>query len=316
MPVKAYTEKGARQGRDGMAPCATSVGEAAGESETVMVRNLVVFTAVVLASGWLGHGLNRLMGVAPEQSLGMLLWLVAPLATALLLRAFAGDGWKDFGLRPALRGHGRWYLVSLLLMPGVALGVLGLGAMGGLVTLSIPSTGLLLSAVAAGLLPAFIKNLFEEFTWRGYLAPKVQALALPAFVGHGLVGLIWGLWHVPYFIFFLGPATIEASAAQGLAGFVPAAVVSMVAASIAYGELRLLTGSVWPAVLMHTVGNAFTDILVAKGFVQVAPGLGFLASPTHQSLLSTAFLLGAGVLLHRLRKRAGEQPAPVAAAPA
>jgi membrane protease YdiL (CAAX protease family) len=283
------------------------------EGETVMVRNLVIFTAVVLSSGWLGHGLNRRMGAPPEQSLGMLLWLVAPLVTALLLRAFAGDGWKDFGLRPALRGHGRWYLVSLVLMPVIALLVLALGRLGGLVTLPSPSVPLLLSAVAAGLVPAFLKNLFEELAWRGHLAPKVHALGLRGLAGHALVGLIWGLWHVPYFVFFLGPAQLEASAAQGLASFVPAAVVSMVAASIAYGELRLLTGSVWPAVLMHTVGNAFTDILVAKGFVQVAPGMGFLASPTHQSLLSTALLLGAGLWLHRLRARAGEQRAPVAA---
>ena len=72
------------------------------------VRNLVIFTVVVLASGWLGYGLDRLMNNPPEQQLGLLLWLMTPLITALLLRAFAGDGWKDFGLSKNLPGAATW----------------------------------------------------------------------------------------------------------------------------------------------------------------------------------------------------------------
>jgi ABC-type spermidine/putrescine transport system permease subunit I len=56
------------------------------------VRNLVIFTVVVLASGWLGYGLDRWMNNPPAQQPGLLLWLITPLITALLLRAFAGDG--------------------------------------------------------------------------------------------------------------------------------------------------------------------------------------------------------------------------------
>jgi len=46
-----------------------------------------------------------------QQGLGLLLWLITPLITALLLRAFAGDGWKDMGLRPSLKGNLIWYVV-------------------------------------------------------------------------------------------------------------------------------------------------------------------------------------------------------------
>jgi membrane protease YdiL (CAAX protease family) len=270
-------------------------------STTMSLRNLAIFAVVVLASGWLGYGLDRVMNNPPTQSLGMLLWLIAPLVTVLLLRAFAGDGWQDFGLRPAFRGNGVWYAVSLLLYPLVAGFVLIIGGVLGFVTFPDFSWRVLLSVFALGLAPAFIKNIFEEFAWRGYLAPKINSLPLNAYVGHVLVGLIWGGWHIPYWLFYVGNAQIQAASAQGLASFVPAAILGLIPASVAYNELRLLTNSVWPALLMHTVGNALIDGLVAQGLINIATGMGFLVAPTHQSLLTMVFFLLAGIWLHQQR---------------
>ena len=45
----------------------------------ITVRNLTIFTIVVLLSGWIGQALNVLMDSPSEESLGMLLWLIAPL---------------------------------------------------------------------------------------------------------------------------------------------------------------------------------------------------------------------------------------------
>lgn len=268
-----------------------------------IVRNLVIFTVVVLASGWLGYGLDRVMNNPPAQSLGMLIWLIAPLVTILLLRAFAGDGWKDFGLRPNFKDNGVWYVVSLLIYPLVAVLVLVIGGTLGLVTFSSFSLSLLLSVFAMGLIPAFIKNIFEEFAWRGYLAPKINSLALNDYIGHVIVGLIWGGWHLAYWLFYLGNAQIQAATAQGLATFIPTAMLGLITASIAYNEIRFLTNSVWPAVLMHTIGNALIDVLVVQGFVKITIGMGFLVSPTHQSLLTMVFFLLVGLWLHQQRVR-------------
>jgi hypothetical protein len=68
------------------------------------VRNLVIFVVVSISIGWIGLGLNRLVVGGPSgQSLGMQLWLIVPALTGLLLRAVAGDGWADAGLRPMLK---------------------------------------------------------------------------------------------------------------------------------------------------------------------------------------------------------------------
>jgi hypothetical protein len=85
------------------------------QSRKQTIRNLTIFAFIVIGIGWLGTGLDALMNNPPSQRLGMLLWLVAPLGASLLLRAFAGDGWKDLGIRPDLKGNGVWYGVGLLL---------------------------------------------------------------------------------------------------------------------------------------------------------------------------------------------------------
>lgn len=264
-------------------------------------RNLTVFAIVVVACGWLGYGLNVAMEVPPGETLGLLLWLVAPLVTALLLRAFAGDGWQDFGLRPNLRSNGLWYLVSLLLYPVVALIILALGAGLGIITFTDFSVARVAAIFSAGFIPAFIKNLFEEFAWRGYLAPKVNALGLNAYVSHVIVGVIWAVWHIPYLLFLLDPTVLQATTTQSTMTVIPQMIIGLVAASVVYGELRLLTASVWPAVLLHTVGNAFVDGLILQKSFQVAPGMEFLFSPAPQSVLTTVLFLAVGVGLHQWR---------------
>ncbi len=267
------------------------------------IRNLIIFTVVVLASGWLGYGLDRVMNNPPDQRLGMLLWLVLPLITALLLRAFGGDGWRDFGLWPNLRGNWQWYAASLLIYPLTAVFVLGIGALLGLVSAPSFNLGLLLTVVAGGLVGAFIKNIFEEFAWRGYLAPKVYGLGLDNYLGHIIVGVIWGAWHIPYLLFMLDRSVVAATTTQSMATFVPMAIISLAGASIVYGELRLLTDSLWPALLLHTVGNALVDVLVVQGFVRLAPGSDWLVSPGHQSLLTLVAFVAVGVALHRARRQ-------------
>ena len=64
------------------------------QSNRTTIRNLVIFTTIVLGIGWIGRGLDVMMGNPSTEGLGILLWLVTPLAVSLLLRAFA-RGWLE-----------------------------------------------------------------------------------------------------------------------------------------------------------------------------------------------------------------------------
>lgn len=41
------------------------------------------------------------------------------------------------------------------------------------------------------ILPALVKNIFEELGWRGFLGPKIQLVVSNPLIGHVLVGLVW-----------------------------------------------------------------------------------------------------------------------------
>ena len=275
------------------------------QSNRITKRNLAIFITVVLAIGWIGWGLDALMDKPSSEGLGMPLWIITPLVASLLLRAFAGDGWKDFGIRPNFKGNAAWYVIAILVYPVLTALVLVIGRGLGLITFpnfSLNTLGLVLRAFALGLLPQFIKNIFEEAAWRGYLAPKVYSLRLNDFVGHLIVGLVWGAWHIPYYLFFLDRGLLQNFTTLNLATFIPMSIVVMISWAMVYGEIRLLTNSIWPAVLMHMVEDSFLNQLFTGHHIQIMPGTDWLVSPMN-GLISIFFFIALGVGLRQLRKR-------------
>ncbi|MBS4060883.1 MAG: CPBP family intramembrane metalloprotease [Bacteroidetes bacterium] len=269
------------------------------------IRNLVLFTIVVLSIGFIGRGLDVQMGNPPSESLGMLLWLVVPSIFSLLLRAFGGDGWKDFGIKPNFKGNGVYYAISLLVYPVLTLVILLIGSGLGLVTfpsLSMNALGMIVQVFLVGAVPEFIKNIFEEAAWRGYLAPKIHSLRLNDFVGHAIVGFIWGAWHIPYYLYFLDLSILEMFTTLNLAVFIPLSIVVMISWGMVYGELRLLTNSIWPAVLMHMVEDAFLNQLFIDNHIQIIPGTDWLVSPVN-GLIGIVLFAVLGVVLRQIRKR-------------
>jgi membrane protease YdiL (CAAX protease family) len=264
-------------------------------------RNLVIFTVLVLGLAALAGVVEPFTvppGAEPDTpGLGRLLWLVAPLAIMLLLRIFGGDGWDDFGLRPSFRGNGFWWLVSVLVYPVVITISVLIGALLGGLELDVNMFSAFAAALLPGLISAMIKNVFEEFAWRGYLAPKVYSLNMNIWLSHAIVGAIWGAWHLP-FVLVLWPYLTPAM----LWTFVPLLLVGTFSQSVVYGEIRLATASVWPGWVMHTVGNAFGNTLLLSSFVQFGPGRELWFSPGAEGVISIILMLVVGYWLHQRRK--------------
>jgi membrane protease YdiL (CAAX protease family) len=164
-----------------------------------IVRNLIIFVLVFNALGWLGW-LVASGGNTPEaRDLGLLIWLVSPFLVSILIRLFSRD-WVDLGLKPNFKGNAKGYLFSLLVFPVIVAIVVLIGAIFSGVSLANFKGGLFILAMGTAFLSTLIKNIFEEFAWRGYLTPKVNSLGINVLAGHLLVGLIWGFWHIPYYL--------------------------------------------------------------------------------------------------------------------
>ena len=275
-------------------------------SKSTIIRNLVIFTIIALSAGWIGAWVNMVVpSPSPQQSLGILIFITLPFLAVFLLRGFGKDGWKDFGLRLNLKGNWGWYLLALLMYPAATLLTLGLGAVFGSVSfegLRSQGFGALLSVIGLGFAMSLMKNIGEEFAWRGYLTPRFKALGLGNFANHMLTGAIWGLWHIPYWLFMLGPAIINEYSSLGVTGFIVMGLLGIFPTALVYGELRLKTDSLWPAFLAHNVTNAMSEQLVMEGFVTLKPNTELFFSPGLDGLLMIAFSWILGIWMLRKKK--------------
>lgn len=55
-----------------------------------------------------------------------------------------------------------------------------------------------LQMVMPGLAVFFMFAIFEEFGWRGYLAPKLASLGINRYLGYAITVVVWATWHLPY----------------------------------------------------------------------------------------------------------------------
>lgn len=267
-----------------------------------IIRNLLIFTAVSLSVGWLGAALDRATAAPdPQQGLGILLWILLPTLTGLLLRAVGGDGWQDAGINPQLPTGWRWYLAALLIFPLISLLLCGVGLLIGAFTLPgfvTQGFGAFVALIAVAFVGSFGKNIFEEFGWRGYLTPRFAALGLHPLRNHLLTGLIWAGWHIPYWLYFVD---VEQFTTLPTPVFIGLAMLTLVLTAITYGELRLWSKSVWPAVVLHSMANAITATFLLNGFLQLNGGLGVVFSPGNDGIIHSILFAGLGIGLYTYR---------------
>jgi membrane protease YdiL (CAAX protease family) len=221
--------------------------------------------------------------------------------TGFLLRGFGGDGWADSGFKLNLRGNGFWYAFSMLLYPVTILFAVGIGALFGFVTFT-RSLADLPAIFAMGIAVSLVKNIGEEYAWRGYLTPQLMKLGVGNLSTHVVTALVWGVWHIPYWMFFLGSGIIQQYTSLGMTWFIVLGFIGLFPTSLVYGELRLKTGSVFPAYIAHNMTNALSAQLILDGFIKIKPGAELFFSPNVDGLLMMLLFWGSGLWMLQHKK--------------
>jgi membrane protease YdiL (CAAX protease family) len=142
-----------------------------------------------------------LLVVMHQEVLG--LWQILSPTAAGLLMALATGG--RAGLVDVLRRSIRWRvgigLYSDVLLTIPALYLLGLAAApGAMAGFQIPSADFLSMYAASFAFGLFGAGVGEEPGWRGFALPRLQRL-LGALPGTLVLGSLWGLWHLPLWLF-------------------------------------------------------------------------------------------------------------------
>jgi membrane protease YdiL (CAAX protease family) len=135
---------------------------------------------------------GQLLGMLPGACLG-------PIGSAVVVTAIA-DGRP--GLRTWARRLWRWrvswrWYVGILLGVPVAMVLSGLVFSGG--RAHLPSAAVLLALIPGLLAQMVTTGLAEEPGWRDFALPRVQRL-LGAPRAAVVIGVLWGIWHLPLFL--------------------------------------------------------------------------------------------------------------------
>ena len=263
-------------------------------------RNLIIFIVIALASGWLGVLVDTSLIEQPKgDTLGMGLWLILPLLTAITLNIISRD-WKNAGLTPKLKGNLKWYLLSLSLFPAIAVVTLSAAKLFGFVDLSKIEIDTVLPLIATGFAINIIKNVFEEFAWRGFLTPKLIEMKINDWLLYLISGLVWGLWHVPYYLIFLDDSVFEALSVSRVE-FVFIATMIILCWNVMYVELFRLAKSVFPCTIMHAAEDGVVMFLFAGEYYVFTNNINTWIFDPHVGIVATVLVLGTGLILRSIR---------------
>lgn len=265
------------------------------------LRNVILFSFVAVVCGWVGVGVDKLLGQPSNlESLGALIFISSPILCMVLLRLFGGDGWKDLPLKPNFRRNARWYLFAVVVYPVVIGITLFVGKLFGWVDVSKFSIAAYFPVFIAAFLPQCLKNIFEESVWRGYLTVKVEQLTQNEWLVYLVVALVWQVWHLPYYLILLDDAYLASFFPFGNVLFVVTSFVVIGVWTIMYTEIFFLSRSLLLVVLMHAMEDALNP-LISDGFAVVSPDKALLVSPSF-GLIPLLLYLVIGLWLRRIRK--------------
>jgi membrane protease YdiL (CAAX protease family) len=265
------------------------------------IRNIGIFVFASFSCGWLGLLVDKLINTQQNgESLGMGIWLVFPLLATIFLRLFAGDGWKDIGLKPNFKGNIKSYIISLLIYPIVTAIVLFIGKIFGWINFSNFRTEAYFSGFFGLLIVNFIKNFFEESVWRGYLTAKILKTKIKDIWLYLIVGGVWGIWHLPYYLFFLPSSDMYQVLPVGRFLFAIVAIISMICWTLMFVELYRKTKSIWAVVLLHMVEDSLVNHLVIDGHITIVSGKEILISPIC-GIITSILYVGVGLSLRHNR---------------
>lgn len=208
------------------------------------------------------------IGMQNEESAPFVLILMfSPGLAAILTQLIATQSLRGMGWR---LGKARWLGIAYILPVLYALPVYvftwltGLGRLlnpyyaSALARQYSPSANLVTAVLVyflvkatMGVVENIIFSVGEEIGWRGLLVPELAKVT--SFTKTALFsGIFWAAWHMPG-VFLAGynsggTPTMYAAACFG---------VMIIAISFPFAWLTLKSGSMWPAILLHTTHNIF-----------------------------------------------------------
>lgn len=226
----------------------------------------------------------------------LLMWCpaFAAIVTRLVLqRNLEGFGWKI--------GEIRWWLLAMVIPIAVGFVMFGTAWISGAAPF-LPDNALALLALPAlqAILIALVDNVFsaagEEIGWRGLLVPELGRFSTFTWIAI-ISAVIWFSWHLPLMLVGVyGDGSMNSMVMFFL---------SMIGGSTLFAWMRLRSGSIWPAAILHGFWNYFIQVFYPKITATTEAGEAMLGEFGWYMVLISIVI---GILFWYLRDRLPELP--------
>ena len=249
-------------------------------------RGLGIYFAIIVV---LSAAIEGFIILNPSMDGLIAVLMLVPTIASVVARLSLREGFSDVSFRVGgRRGLGA---IGLALVFPVAVGLVayGIAWTTGLAGFDArPSVGMIVP-FAVGLLIGLVLAAGEEIGWRGYMLTRLIDAGVPRPVLAS--GLIWALWHVPLVlggVYAAGPSPALSAALI---------VVSITSFGFVISRLRLETGSVWPAIVLHAAWNR----IIQGPFDGATMGVGATLWVGESGILTALTLVLTAVIFSRGR---------------
>lgn len=180
-------------------------------------------------------------------------------------------------------------IVAVMALIFIMLKLIGFGISAEILGVSNKELKNLITAIVAlpislvlGVIFSFIMFFGEELGWRGYLQPRLQIL-FGKKLGVVLLGVIWGMWHLPLCITLYGTKT-------------PISCIIMYPfvctfLGIFFGLAYMKTGNLWSTIILHIINNSLAVTANGGQYDMVMTPKELIIGIVIQAVLFVPFIL-------------------------
>lgn len=161
--------------------------------------------------------------------------------------------------------------------------------------LADPMTWYLLAVVLVNYIFVFIAFFGEEYGWRYFLQPMLQK-RFGKRMGVIVVGIVWGLWHMPLDFFFY-----TADPGMGLIS-VCGHQITCITLGIFFAYAYMKTGNIWVPTILHFLNNNLIAVFAGNLSDEVIAGQEMYWSDLLPALIINGVLFGVFLLAKEFRK--------------
>lgn len=255
------------------------------------MKKIITYVALTFLLSSVGYYLiihSKVLGLNPFFVMFYLMWCpgISGMATLLIYeKSLSGIGWKP----GKLRWLGLGYFLPIC-YAALAYGIIWLFGFGG-INPDYHFDAYKLVVLGTVMNVAFAAG--EEIGWRGFMLP--QLYKFKGFTAACLItGIVWSVWHFPLIISGIYLAKMPMGSQLLLL------VVTVTAMTFSIGWLRLKSGSVWPAVLLHASHNLYIQRLFDPLTTETGPISKYMIGES--GIVMMVIFIGLALIFWSLRK--------------